>query len=157
MSVELTDALCTQCGLCCDGSLFADVELSGPAEATRVELLGLDVEEDGDDRPLLVQPCTALDGTRCSVYEHRPECCRTFECKLLQETARGTVSLDHARAQIAEALVQINRVKALLGPARGERLSLSERCAMHGGESVTAAMAVVEHLVQQTFLGGSDR
>ena len=29
MKPLLTDALCTHCALCCDGTLFADVELVG--------------------------------------------------------------------------------------------------------------------------------
>ena len=76
----LTDTLCTQCGLCCDGTLFADVEL-GRAEAARLENMGLEVEV--TDGGLLSQPCAALKGRRCSIYAHRPKCCRTFECQLL--------------------------------------------------------------------------
>ena len=38
----LTDTLCTRCGLCCDGTLFGDVELRGPVEAAQVEALGLE-------------------------------------------------------------------------------------------------------------------
>ena len=43
MSPLLTDTLCTNCGLCCDGTLFADVELVGQAEIARLrsELEGL--------------------------------------------------------------------------------------------------------------------
>ena len=81
MTPSLTDALCTQCALCCDGSLFADVELAGRAEATRLEILGLEVEDDeGDARGLLVLPCAALSGKRCSmeVIHHEKRCtCHT--------------------------------------------------------------------------------
>ena len=102
MEPNLTDILCTRCGLCCDGSLFADVELAGTDEAAGLEVMGLEIE-DGDARALLVQPCRALKGTRCSVYEHRPGCCRTFECRLLQEVRRGAVSVEAALEKIAEA------------------------------------------------------
>jgi uncharacterized protein len=101
----LTDILCTKCGLCCDGTLFADVELAGAVEAARLEAMGLEVEDaDGGEAALLLQPCAALKGTRCSVYVHRPGCCRTFECRLLQEAKRGTVSVDSALEKIAAAL-----------------------------------------------------
>src|SRR5580765_7960843 len=110
---SLTDTLCTHCGLCCDGSLFADVELAGPAEATGLEILGLDIDDDSD-RALLLLPCAALRGTRCSIYEHRPECCRTFECRLLQEARRGTVSVARAEETIVATLATIARVKELL-------------------------------------------
>jgi hypothetical protein len=90
MEALLTDTLCTRCGLCCDGTLFADVELASRAEATRVEALGLEIESD-DDAPLLVQPCAALRGRRCSIYVHRPGF-RTPECKpLLDATWSGEV------------------------------------------------------------------
>src|SRR5213079_901703 len=98
-SPSLTDILCTQCGLCCDGSLFADVELASRDEASSLELLGLEIEEEGR-HGVLVLPCRALEGTRCSVYALRPDCCRTFECKLLQAARRGLVSVTRARELI---------------------------------------------------------
>ena len=70
--------------------MFADVELSGDDEADSLECLGLAI--DPDEPPLLLQPCTALDGTRCGIYQHRPECCRTFECRTLQEAQREEIS-----------------------------------------------------------------
>ena len=81
----LTDTLCTRCGLCCDGTLFGDVELRGPREATRLAILGLDVDTDDADAELLALPCRGLRGTRCGVYAYRPHaaapssagCCRT--------------------------------------------------------------------------------
>jgi Fe-S-cluster containining protein len=128
----LTDTLCTRCGLCCDGTLFGDVELTGSTEATRLEALGLDVDSDDADVELMALPCRVLRGTRCSVYAHRPRCCRTFECRLLQDTARGAVTVDEALATIAEAKARVQRVNALMKgmePRRGHRLPLAERVA----------------------------
>src|SRR5947207_12631719 len=103
-----TDALCTHCGLCCDGSLFADVELASTDEAAALEVMGLEIEDaDAKDGALLLQPCRALKGKRCSIYPHRPDCCRTFECRLLQQVRRGAVSLERARQKIARALQRI--------------------------------------------------
>lgn len=168
-SESLTDALCTRCGLCCDGSLFADVELSSRAEATGLEILGLEIEDDDTDGALLVQPCRALQGKRCTIYPHRPRCCRTFECRLLEDVRRGAVSVERAREHIEEALRAIGRVKealARLGQA-DERLPLKERCAealateagANRGASrkradLEAAFSVVAKLLQKTFLGG---
>lgn len=92
--------LCTRCGLCCDGSLFADVELRDEGESVAVEAMGLEVEEE-EGRELLVQPCGALNGTACGVYPHRPECCRTFECRLLRDYQAGGVSQREALEVIA--------------------------------------------------------
>lgn len=122
---------CTRCGLCCDGSLFADVELASGDETSALEVLGLDIEDaDEDDGGLLLQPCGALKGKRCSIYPYRPDCCRAFECRLLQEVKSGAVGIDRAQEKIAEALKRIERVKELIVHlAQGhERLPLKERC-----------------------------
>ena len=172
MKPSLTDILCTRCGLCCDGSLFADVELAGTDEASALEVMGLEIEDaDEKDGGLLLQPCRALKGKRCSIYPHRPDCCRTFECRLLQEVKRGAVGVNRAKEKIAEALKRIERIKELivqLGPG-DERLPLKERCveALALSEEVAAdpetnrkraelqfAMTSVENLIQKTFLGG---
>ena len=89
MKPSLTDTLCTRCGLCCDGSLFGDVELVGPGEATRLEIMGLEIDDNQADGDLLLQPCAALQGRRCGIYAHRPKCCRSFECRLLEDVRSG--------------------------------------------------------------------
>jgi len=91
--------ICRQCGLCCSGALFADVELRDSREATAMEALGLEVEEE-EGRWLLVQPCRALAGTECRTYQHRPECCRTFECKLMRDVRSGAIRFDEATGVI---------------------------------------------------------
>ena len=172
MNPNLTDTLCTRCGLCCDGSLFADVELASRDEASALEVMGLNIEDtDEDDGGLLLQPCAALKGKRCGIYPYRPDCCRTFECRLLQEVRRGVVGTDRAKEKIAEALKRIKHVKELifqLGPC-DERLPLKERCAealalLDEGDAdpamkrkrdeLKAGMTSVENLIQKTFLGG---
>jgi Fe-S-cluster containining protein len=171
MKLNVTDTLCTRCGLCCDGSLFADVELASGDEATVLEVMGLEIEDDdGDDGGLLVQPCAALKCKRCSIYPHRPDCCQAFECRLLQEVERGMVGIERAKEKVAEALKRIGRVKELvvqLGTG-DERLPLKEHCAEALAHSemeanpamrrkragLQAAMTSVECLIQATFLGG---
>jgi hypothetical protein len=168
MKPSLTDTLCIRCGLCCDGSLFADVELASSDEASALEVMGLEIEE--EEGGLLLQPCAALKGKRCSIYPHRPDCCRTFECRLLQEVKRGEVGVERAKEKIAETLKRINRVKELivqLGPGN-ERLSLKERCveALARSEDfaadpemkrkrakLQAARTSVESRIRKTFLG----
>ncbi len=128
MTSKVTDTLCTECGLCCDGSLFDDVELSGVAEATKLELMGLAI--DTDDQPSLLQPCTALQGTRCSIYTHRPTCCRTFECRLLQEAQLEHIALDEAKEIIVNTRQHVATMKELcrqLGEQQ-DILPLKERC-----------------------------
>jgi uncharacterized protein len=131
MPQSLTDILCTGCGLCCDGTLFADVELKSSSEAAGLVILGLTVEDDDAEGGLLSQPCSALQGRRCSIYAHRPECCRTFECGLLQNVRAGAATVEQARAHITEAFTYIRRIRTLLVELgeRNQRLPLNERCA----------------------------
>jgi Fe-S-cluster containining protein len=176
MTPSLIDTLCTRCGLCCDGSLFADVELAGRDEASALEVMGLEIEDTDDDAGggLLVQPCGALRGKRCDIYAHRPKCCRTFECGLLQDARRGAVAAERAAEHIAEALKQAGRVRKLaakLGQLDA-RLSLKERCAealaladerranpacKRQRAELEAAMGAVEELIRKRFLNFEDR
>jgi Fe-S-cluster containining protein len=170
MKPSLTDTLCTRCGLCCGGSLFADVELAGHSEATAMEILRLNVEEGEGESALLLQPCAALKGKRCSIYPHRPGCCRTFECRLLQQVKRGTLTVDHAAEKIAEMFKAIERVERLAAQfgQRNARLPLKERYtdalansadriadpkANRKRKELNAAMVSVERMIQETFLG----
>ena len=116
MTPNLGSTLCLQCGLCCDGSLFADVELANDREASRLELCGVDVDDPDEDEqhPLLLQPCAALKGTKCSIYSARPECCRTFECQLLQQVSRGIASPKKAINVIRKAQRRIALIETLL-------------------------------------------
>jgi hypothetical protein len=140
-----TDTLCTRCGLCCDGTLFGDVELRGRREATRLAILGLDVDTDDADAELLALPCRGLRGTRCSVYAHRPSCCRTFECRLLLDAGRGALTLDDALTTVAQTKALVRRVTTLLAgmePRRGQRLPLAERVADAMAEAPTSTAGV---------------
>ena len=176
MTASLTDTLCTRCGLCCDGTLLADVELAGHREIVALEALGLEVEEDdGADRALLPLPCRALRGTRCNIYAHRPDCCRTFECRLLQEVGRGRVSIERAQETIADARRRIAHIRGLVAAlgGRSARLPLKERCLealarseeLHDDpksrrtrEELEAAMTSLDRLIRRAFLGApSDR
>jgi Fe-S-cluster containining protein len=168
MEPSLTDTLCVGCGLCCDGTLFADVELAGRAEIIRLEVLGLEVEDDGSTRALLPQPCAALRGRRCRIYPHRPKCCRTFECQLLQEVRSGVVEVERAKERIAVTLEGVARVRELLRRLgqRDEALPLAERCAealardadpsprrKRMRAELETVMAEVTQRIRKTFLG----
>jgi uncharacterized protein len=161
--------LCTECGLCCNGSLFSDVELSGAKEITGLEALGVNIEDgDGSAAGLLVQPCNALRGKRCGIYEHRPKCCRTFECRLLKEVQTGRVTINKARETIAIVGREISAIKELMGvTGEDSDLPLKERyleaMALIAEEKESAAVAIretelirrmrfLEALIKKTFL-----
>src|SRR6266566_2468435 len=111
---ELTDTLCLECGLCCNGVLFADVR-----------------PERGDKSPLfaqhgsrVAQPCPAFNfgDCKCAIYEERPSRCRKFECKQLLSVRSGNKTADAALKKIREAKTLANKVENLL-----ERLGFNEK------------------------------
>lgn len=128
-----------------------------------MELLGLEVDEDEVGHGLLPLPCSALKKKRCTIYEHRPKTCRTFECKLLQDAQRGSVTVEHALEHIADACAKIDRVKILLAECgdRNIRLPLNERCAeavanntgsIQQHSELKTAWSDLAALIQTTFL-----
>lgn len=103
---SLAQSVCVDCGLCCDGSIFEDVELKDVHEADSMEIMGLETEEE-EGKYLLVQPCNALSGTQCGLYPHRPECCRTFECHLLNRLKAGDITKTKALSIIQNIRTQL--------------------------------------------------
>src|SRR5882724_3401499 len=111
---ELTDTLCLQCGLCCNGVLFADVR-----------------PERGDNSPLfaqhgprVAQPCPAFNfaDCKCAIYAERPSRCRKFECKQLLAVRTGKKTSEAALKKIREARKLANEVENLL-----EQLGFNEK------------------------------
>src|SRR6188508_2374656 len=97
--------LCLDCGLCCNGVIFADVQLQPGDDTKGLESLGLspvgrkesrrggdsaaDSKANGQSLKFL-QPCTALgNDCRCRIYPGRPKYCREFECLLLKSVVAG--------------------------------------------------------------------
>lgn len=112
MSSEL-EALCRDCGLCCDGTLFTRVPLAA-AEVVPEAALGVRTTEQGGR--YVPQRCAALAGTVCGVYAQRPLACRRYECLLFQALRGGEVSLSEARELVA-------RAKSLRGDEQREYLT----------------------------------
>jgi Fe-S-cluster containining protein len=114
------DCLCPICGLCCDGALFADVELRLGDDAKQLARLGLTIAKKGRRKLAFAQPCACFDGKYCKIYRARPGQCRLFECALLKKTGAGEMSTDAALEMISEAKTLANRVRTLLR-ALGQR------------------------------------
>lgn len=94
-------ALCTACGLCCDGLLF-NRAVSTPAEETHLAAHGMEVVQTKGG-PKFALPCHHLHGTRCGIYEQRFRTCRGFRCKLLVGVEGGDLGLDEALHTIGKA------------------------------------------------------
>lgn len=118
---KLIDALCLQCGMCCNGVLFADVR-----------------PEPGDASPLfhgnrsrVAQPCPAFNAATCAcaIYAARPARCRKFECRQLLGVRNGTITVEKALRQIRAARGLAAEVEKLLTELgfNNTRLPLSRR------------------------------
>jgi len=122
------DQLCPTCGLCCNGVLFADVELQKGDDLQRLAELGLSLVKKGR-KQVFAQPCACFDGRLCRIYAKRPKRCGTFECGLLKRVQAGELDASTALKTIARAKHQVERVCRLLrrtAPDDG-RLALSQR------------------------------
>jgi len=109
--------LCLECGLCCNGVIFADVEL----QAIEVQRLKFKIQipatrgKNGQQGVTkLPQPCAALDGCRCRIYAERPTYCRQFECLLLKNLTAGRVDRATASRIVRTARERAETVRALL-------------------------------------------
>lgn len=122
-------ALCPACGLCCNGVLFADVELRRSEEPGRFRALGVKLFVKGG-KQCFSQPCACFDGRFCRIYDDRPERCRSFDCRLVQRLRAGELTEAAALKRIAAACHAAGVVQEgvrQLGE-RDETTPLSRRC-----------------------------
>jgi uncharacterized protein len=131
-STDAVSQLCPNCGLCCNGVLFGDVELRTGDDAKRLKQLGLTLEKKGRGRLAFAQPCACFDGKLCGIYADRPKRCRTFECGLLKRIQDGRLKADAALKTIAHTKRQIETVRGLLRQLgqKDEQLAMTKRYAL---------------------------
>ncbi|MEJ0090221.1 MAG: YkgJ family cysteine cluster protein [Limisphaerales bacterium] len=142
---KLADAisdLCPNCGLCCNGVLFADVELRAGDDAGRLAELGLSLGMKGS-KLAFAQPCTCFDGKLCTIYADRPKRCRTFECGLLKGVKDGNLETDVALKTIVKTKRQAEKVRVLLRQLgqNDERLAMTKRYS----EAMSAPIDLADH------------
>lgn len=101
MAVSGLSALCVECGLCCDGSLFRFLPVE-PEDAQRHRALSLPVVTQSG-RLAMPLPCAKLEQRCCSVYAQRPPGCRGFVCHLGHRLEQGELGFPAALALVREA------------------------------------------------------
>ncbi len=107
-------ALCRECGMCCDGTVFADVRLS-PEDKARIAVHGHTAALfKGAPPSRLKQPCSAFLEGRCAVYLNRPDHCRNFDCALLKKVVAGKLAFDRAQRTVRLCREKANKVRQLL-------------------------------------------
>ena len=130
MNPRDANSLCLECGLCCNGVIFADVQLRSGDDAARLRALGLAfAQKSKAGVEKFKQSCAAFGGCKCNIYSERPRYCREFECLLLKSVKAGDVKIDEARRVIRSALKQAETVKKLLRQLgdTDETLALNKR------------------------------
>jgi Fe-S-cluster containining protein len=129
--MNCVDHLCPNCGLCCDSTLFADVELRASDSPARLSRLGLALLKKNKFTTAFAQPCTCFDGKLCGIYGDRPKRCRLFECGLLKRVEAKEMTAGAALGKISEAKRQAEKVRELLRSLgqREEQMALTHRYA----------------------------
>ena len=122
------EQLCPNCGLCCNGVLFGDVELQKDDHAGQLINLGMSLKKKGM-KSAFAQPCRCFDGKLCRIYADRPKRCATFECGLLKHVQSGEMSAPAALKRIADAKKLAEKVRRLLRRLGDddEQLALTKR------------------------------
>ena len=101
LSAQQSADLCQACGICCTGAFFSHVIVSAK-EAEALKGTAIKTYENKKDKIVFDQPCAALSGTSCSIYNKRPGSCRAFLCKLTRNVLTGETELDSALEIVAE-------------------------------------------------------
>ena len=111
------EQLCLACGLCCDGTLFDNVQLGPGENAKKMKALGLPVTISRARKPVAQfrQPCTALCADRtCRLYSDRPTQCRTFECGVFKEAEAGRITYAAALRMVKRVQRKAEKIRRLL-------------------------------------------
>jgi Fe-S-cluster containining protein len=120
--------LCLLCGMCCNGVIFADVQLQPADDAARLKALGIPLlPQRGKFR--FTQPCAAFGNCACRIYPDRPDHCRAFECVLLKSVKSGGTDRAAAERVIRTARQRAAKVLRILRELgnRDEDVSLGAR------------------------------
>jgi Fe-S-cluster containining protein len=158
--------LCPACGLCCNGALFADVELARVDDPAKMAALGLALHKKGR-KLAFAQPCACYDGKWCRAYDSRPDRCRTFECRLLKQVRAGKVTSEKALEVIRRVQSHLRDVRLLLeglgvpagqlpltgafGEAMAQPIDLGQRGAARNRARLMQTMARLMNALDKLF------
>lgn len=160
-----------QCGLCCDGTFYGSVVVRED-ERPRLERVGLRIVH-GDGATTMPQPCSALRGCLCAVYEERPTACAAYECLLRKNVSIGARGMGEAIAVVTQMrglLASIRtafecpasmsiwaRILAMEEPKTPEDAALASRKYAGAIAAVGALLALGRAELEPRFAGGGSR
>ena len=106
-----SDVPCGGCTACCTSSQFVHIgpdetdtlsyipaELLFPAPRLPAGHVVMGYDERGH--------CPMLIDNRCSIYEHRPQTCRTYDCRIFPATGTGLDGDDKAAVETYERILK---------------------------------------------------
>ncbi|HNQ72446.1 MAG TPA: YkgJ family cysteine cluster protein [Verrucomicrobiota bacterium] len=144
-SAEAIRQLCPECGLCCNGVLFGDVELQRGDHRDLLAQAGVTLFRKGR-KTAFAQPCSLLVDGLCRIYADRPRRCATFECRLLQQVQTGDLPPAAALRKIAAAkrhAAEVTRLVRRLGN-HDESAPLNQRYAAIMAQPIDLAAAATD-------------
>ena len=158
LKVNSIEQLCPNCGLCCDSTLFADVELRAGDDAQRLKPLGLTLFPKTKSKLAFAQPCACFGGKLCRICAERPKRCGLFECGLLKRVETGELRAKVALKKISEAKQRAEKVRELLRSLgqRDESMALTHRYAEAMSAPIDMADETSAERRGELMLGVSD-
>ena len=101
----------------------------------------MDLQKKKSGKVCFTQPCACFDGKFCGIYDDRPKRCRTFECRLLERTQSGKVTVSAALKAIAEARRCVEVVRKLVRESGqcDEQMPLNRRYAQVMSQTIDLA------------------
>ena len=108
--------ICTQCGICCTGTLFSYAGTSEPSARSLEKFIdtGGSLYKQSDELRFDL-PCTAYCDGVCSIYEHRLQVCKDYKCALLLRYEAEEVDTALALAIINQARDLSARIRTAVG------------------------------------------
>ena len=97
---HLSQDLCKQCSLCCDGTLFRLTPIDPPSEHLFTY---------ANQRPNGCEQLSVCGS--CKIYENRPRGCRLFKCGVLKDLEEGSLKYEEAQKIIDDVKKDINDQK----------------------------------------------
>jgi hypothetical protein len=141
-------AVCLQCGLCCDGTMFGFVWLTDDEKRS---LAGMFEIVETEQRARFRQPCPYSHECACTAYDARPRACRKFSCKTLQQLSQGVIDRSTALARIGAVRQALEDLRPLMLPGetlwtvrrrRAERLAETGRMDADEGTLLLRSVAL---------------
>ena len=131
---SLAAKLCAACGMCCNGVLFYGTRLQPEDSIRSLTALGMKLKRKDGEMQFL-QPCPAYKDSCCSIYEKRPQRCRTFVCKQLQALNAGEsteeAALPRSPRQKSSPTVCVTSSPSSVIPARIKPSCVATRLFLH--------------------------